>query len=438
MAGKAKRFVSRLTPHTLALVLAGGRGSRLGPLTDWRTKPAVPFGGKLRIIDFTLSNCLNSGVRRICVLTQYKSHSLIQHLMQGWSHLSAELGEFVDIVPAQQWTDDETWYQGTADAVYQSLDIIEAYDPRYVLILAGDHVYSMDYGEMLAAHVDSEADFTIACNSVSLENARNFGVMQVDEAGRVVDFEEKPAKPKPIPGDSGIALTSMGIYAVTADYLRVQLERDAALKHSSHDFGKDLIPHAVAEGHGIQAYRFHNPGSTSAHFWRDVGTIDAYFGANLEMLTEEPPLDLHDPNWPIRTYQPQLPAARFVGAGARCRVENVMISGGCVVEKSNVDTSILYSDVKVRPDCDLQRVLALPGCEIGEGSRLKHVILDNQCRVPPGSVIGEDYREDRERFHITEGGVVVINRAMLGQGEHYKPNIPAAEARKAEDQAFSR
>lgn len=421
MQSTARRYVSRLTHNTLALVLAGGRGSRLGVLTDWRTKPAVPFGGKFRIVDFALSNCLNSGIRRICVLTQYKSHSLIQHLLQGWGGMNAEQGEFVDIIPAQQWLDDESWYQGTADAVFQSLDIIEAYRPEYVLILAGDHIYSMDYGETLAAHVDSKADFTIACNLVPKSEASQFGVMAVDTDERLIDFEEKPAEPKTMPGAPDTCLASMGIYVFSFDYLREQLHRDAADTNSSHDFGKDLIPFALANGDHLRAYPFRLSASGSPSYWRDVGTIDAYYDANLEVLAPEPPIDVNDPNWPIRTYQPQLPAARFVGAGRRCRVEDAMVSGGCVINQSNLDHSLLYSNVKVGEGCDLQGVLALPGCEIGANCRLKRVILDNGCIVPDGTVIGEDYRKDRERFEITDRGIVLVNREMLGQDVGYLP-----------------
>ncbi len=419
MSNTARRFVSRLTHNTLTLILAGGRGSRLGVLTDWRTKPAVPFGGKFRIIDFTLSNCLNSGIRRIGVLTQYKSHSLIQHLLQGWSRLSAEQGEFIDIIPAQQWLDDESWYQGTADAVFQCLDIMEAYKPEYVLILAGDHIYAMDYGETLAAHVSSNADFTIACNPVSKEEARQFGVLRVDETDRVIEFAEKPADPKTMPGAPDTALASMGIYVFSFDYLRQQLQRDALDESSSHDCGNDLIPFALANGHHIQAYPFRTSASNGAGYWRDIGTIDAYYEASLEVLSAEPPIDIYDRNWPIRTYQPQLPAARFVGAGQRCRVEDAMVSGGCVIDKSSLDHSLLYSNVKVGEGCDLQGVLALPGCEIGAGCRLKGVILDNGCVVPEGTVIGEDSRVDMQRFDVSERGVVVVNRKMLGQGTGY-------------------
>ncbi len=424
MQNNAKRFVSRLTQNALALILAGGRGSRLGVLTDWRAKPAVPFGGKFRIVDFTLSNCLNSGIRRMCVLTQYKSHALIQHLLRGWSGLNAEQGEFVDIIPAQQWLDDESWYQGTADAVFQCLDIIEGYKPEYVLILAGDHIYAMDYGETLAAHVDSNADFTIACNPVPKGEASQFGVMQVDDTLRLIDFAEKPDDPKTLPGEPDLALVSMGIYVFSFDYLYEQLHRDAQDKSSSHDFGKDLIPFALANGDHLQAYPFRTSATGGASYWRDVGTIDAYYEANLEVLSANPPIDIYDASWPIRTYQPQLPAARFVGAGKRCRVEDAMVSGGCLVDKSDLDRSLLYSNVKVGEGCDLQGVLALPGCEIGSGCRLKHVILDNGCVVPAGTVIGEDSRKDRQRFHITERGVVVVSREMLGQEAGYLPTFP--------------
>ncbi len=425
MPNSAKRFVSRLTQDTLAIILAGGRGSRLGVLTDWRTKPAVPFGGKFRIIDFTLSNCLNSGIKRICVLTQYKSHALIQHLLQGWGRLSAEQGEFIDIIPAQQWLDDESWYQGTADAVYQCLDIIEAYKPEYVLILAGDHIYAMDYGEALAAHVSGNADFTIACNLVSREDASQYGVMQVDETDRLIDFAEKPDDPKTLPGEPEVALASMGIYVFPFEYLRKQLRRDAADTSSSHDFGKDLIPFALANGDRLQVYPFRASATGDPSYWRDVGTIDAYYEANLEFLSAMPPIDIYDPSWPIRTYQPQLPAARFIGAGKRCRVEDVMVSGGCVIDRSNLNRSLLYSNVKVGEDCDLQSVLALPNCEIGAGCRLKRVILDNGCIVADGTVIGEDSSVDRQRFHISERGIVMVNRKMLGQDAGYLPTFAA-------------
>jgi glucose-1-phosphate adenylyltransferase len=424
MYGLATRFVSRLTTNTLALVLAGGRGERLGALTDWRTKPAVPFGGKFRIIDFTLSNCLHSGVRKVCVLTQYKSHSLIQHVMRGWTYLNTERGDFLDIVPAQQWTDDETWFLGTADAVYQSLDIVEGYGVEHVLILAGDHVYNMDYGEMLAEHVNTGADFTVACVSVPVADAANqFGVMEVDETGRIVGFEEKPAVPRPLPDDPTRALASMGIYIASLKYLSNVLREDAADTSSSHDFGKDIIPKTLDGGHHLQAHRFSNPAADSPPYWRDVGTLDAYYQANLELLSPKPPLDLYDPSWPTLTYQPQLPPAHFTDGGQSHSIDDSMVSGGCVIQASRLRHSILFSNVKVHQGCELDSVLALPGCEIGAGSKLTNVVLDNRCEIPEGTVIGANPDSDRQAYHVTENGVVVVNRKLLGQGERYMPGV---------------
>lgn len=412
----------RPTRNTLAVVLAGGRGSRLGVMTDWRTKPAVPFAGKFRIIDFTLSNCLNSDIRKACVLTQYKSHSLIQHLIRGWSFAGIERESFLDLVPAQQWKDEDAWYEGTADAVHQTMDIIEGHDPDYVLILAGDHVYTMDYGAMVATHVESGADFTIACNVVPRNEARDFGVMKVDDRGRVTGFVEKPDDPDPYLGDPSKALASMGIYVISRDYLRDQLIRDAADTASSHDFGKDIIPFALAGGHKLQAHTFENPTGGEA-YWRDVGTIDAFFQANLEQLSPSPPISLHDSTWPIRSYLPSLPPAHLVGEPESNRIGTTMISGGCIVESSSLTRSMLFSNAVVESGCELDGVLALPGCHIGQGCRLTNVILDNQCTVPKGSVIGENLEEDAKRFTVTPGGVVVVNRDMLGQGGRYMPGV---------------
>jgi len=415
---RSARFVSRLTRSTLALVLAGGRGSRLKMLTDWRAKPAVPFAGKYRIIDFTLSNCIHSGVRRISVLTQYKSHSLIRHLMEGWNYLRSEQGEFVELIPAQQWLDEDAWYQGTADAVYQSLDIVQAHSPAFVLILAGDHIYRMDYGEMLAAHVDAAADVTVACNRVPLREAGNFGVMSVNPEWRVTDFHEKPAHPIALPDDPDTALASMGIYIFSTDYLSEQLQRDALSTQSNHDFGHDIIPYAVRNHHRVQAYSMAtHPGGSS--YWRDVGTVDAYYAANLELTGARPPLDLYDPDWPFFTYQPQLPPARFTGDG-ESEFTNSMASGGCVVESSHVNHSVLCSNVKVAANSELDGVLALPDCEIGRGCRLRNVILDNGCRVPAATVIGFDHEADRKRYYRSPGGIVVVNRKMLGQDHAYQ------------------
>jgi glucose-1-phosphate adenylyltransferase len=423
MAAKRPRFVSRLTRDTVALILAGGRGSRLEMLTEWRAKPAVPFGGKFRIIDFSLSNCFNSGVHKVCVLTQYKSHSLIRHIVSGWSAFNYEMGQFVDIIPAQQWVTEEAWFQGTADAVYQSLDIVESYHPRYVLVLAGDHVYKMDYGELLAAHVGSQADMTIACNTVPVAEAKEFGVMTVDANTRITEFSEKPENPAGTPDDPSKALVSMGIYAFSFEYLCEQLKRDAHEKESSHDFGKDVIPHAVENDHRVHTYAFADQSTIDDVYWRDVGTIDAYYKANMELIGASPQLNLYDPHWRIWTYQEQLPPASFVGFdhGTSNFAVNSMVSGGCVIQESTLEQSLLFSGVKVSPGCRLSEVLALPECTIGEKSRLSRVLLDNGCHVPAGSVIGEDAAEDARRFHRTREGVVVVNREMLGQGREYLP-----------------
>ena len=411
------RFVSRITRDTLALVLAGGRGSRLKMLTDWRAKPAVPFGGKFRIIDFALSNCVNSGVRRVQVFTQYKSHTLIRHLQRGWNILSHETGEFVELVPAQQWVDEDTWYEGTADAVYQGLDIIAANEPEYVLILAGDHVYKMDYGEMLAAHVGSGADFTIGCYTVALAEASNFGVMAVDDQYRINSFREKPERPVSLPNDPDAALVSMGIYVFSFEYLRENLLRDAGNQNSNHDFGKDIIPYAVRKGHHVQAYPFFEADVGNA-YWRDVGTIDAYYQSNMELLHSDSPLDLYNPGWRILTYQEQLPPAQFTGSSGE--FSNSMVSGGCVMHSAFVENSLLSSNVLAQEKSQLRSALVLPGCQIGRGARLNKVLLDNGCVVPDGMVIGEDPELDSQRFHRTEEGVVVVSRKMLGQERRYQ------------------
>jgi glucose-1-phosphate adenylyltransferase len=426
MPSAEARYISRLTRKTLAVVLAGGRGSRLGVLTDWRTKPAVPFAGKFRIIDFTLSNCLNADIRKVCVLTQYMSHSLIQHLMKGWTFLNSEHQYFLDLVPAQQWRDEDSWYEGTADAVHQSLDIITGYGPEYILILAGDHVYTMDYGAMLATHMESKADFTIACKTVPVADATEFGVMKVDESGRIVGFQEKPKKPEPLPEDESQALISMGIYVAPPPFLSEQLNHDAANADSTHDFGQDVIPYMLANGHHIQSHTFTSPTEEEA-YWRDVGTIDAFFQANLEQLSPPYPINFHDPAWPILTHHPQLPPAHLIGEPGSCHFGSSMISAGCIVDSSSLTNSMLYSNVTVDAGCKLDGVLALPGCRIGAGSRLTNVILDNQCQVPVGTLIGEAPAKDAERFVVTPGGVTVVNREMLGQGVQYMPGVMPQE-----------
>ena len=422
MKSTGARFVSRLTNNTMALVLAGGRGERLGVLTDWRTKPAVPFGGKYRIIDFTLSNCMHSGINKVCVLTQYKSHSLIRHLTEAWTKINSERGDFLDIVPAQQWTDNETWFQGTADAVFQSLDIIESYGPDYVIILAGDHIYKMDYGEMLAEHVNTGADFTVACMTVDVAKAaKQFGVIEVNEHGQIVDFEEKPVSPKTLPGNENKTLVSMGIYVVSLQYLASCVKEDASKVSSKHDFGRDVIPAGLKRGDHFHAHEFQNPTDNKSPYWRDVGTIDGYYSANMELIDENPPLDLYDSVWSTVTHQRQLAPSLFRCSGNDGAIESSMVSGGCIIINSKVRRSILFSDVKVDEGCYLDGVLALPGCRIGAGSRLQNVILDNRCDVPPGTTAGYDAASDSEKYDITNDKIVVINRRMLGQGLSYNP-----------------
>ncbi len=429
---KSARFVSRLTRQTQALILAGGRGSRLEMLTDWRAKPAVPFGGKFRIIDFALSNCLNSGIRKIGVLTQYKSHMLIRHLMEGWNTLNNDYGEFLDILPAQQWLEDESWYLGTADAIYQSLDIIDARHQEYVLVLAGDHVYRMDYGEMLAAHVENDADVTVGCDIVPIGEASEFGIMEVDRNDRVVGFEEKPESPKPWPDDPDHALVSMGLYVFSKDYLHRTLQADAQKPKSSHDFGKDLLPAAVGDGDRVFAFPL-DRAAPGRPYWRDVGTIDSYYRANLELIGDDPPLDLYDPHWPIFTNLQQSPPARFTDHGPEggVHLRDCIVSNGCRVADSIIEESLLFNDCLVDKHCRLNRVLALPGCRIGKSCDLSNVLLDNGCQVPEGTVIGRDPAADAERFHVTGSGVVVVNRAMLGQEHGYL--LPQNDTRTVRD-----
>ena len=413
------RFVSRLTRETLALILAGGRGSRLKHLTMWRAKPAVPFGGKFRIIDFPLSNCVNSGIRRIGVLTQYKAHSLIVHIQRGWSFLRGEFGEFVEILPAQQRI-ETSWYAGTADAVYQNLDIIRGHRPTYVLILAGDHIYKMDYGAMIAHHVEQQADLTVGCIEVPLEKARAFGVMSVDEEGRIVRFTEKPADPEPMPGKPDVALASMGIYVFNTPFLFEQLIKDADTPGSTHDFGRDIIP-SVIERYRVVAYPFRDVQKGAQAYWRDVGTVDAFWEANLELIGVTPELNLYDEDWPIWTYQQQLPPAKFVfdEPGRRGVAIDSMVSGGCVISGATVRHSLLFSNVRVHSYAEVTDAVVLPDVDIGRHARVRRAVIDKGCRIPPGTVIGEDPEEDARRFHVTEGGVVLVTPDMLGQRLHY-------------------
>jgi glucose-1-phosphate adenylyltransferase len=413
------RFVSRLTRDTLALILAGGRGSRLKQLTLWRAKPAVPFGGKFRIIDFPLSNCLNSGIRRVGVLTQYKAHSLLQHIQRGWTFLRGEFGEFVEILPAQQRI-ESSWYAGTADAVYQNLDIIRSHAPEYVLILAGDHIYKMDYGPMIAQHVEDGADMTVGCLEVDLDKARSFGVMTTDGDGRVRGFNEKPESPQPMPGREDVALASMGIYVFNTGFLFEQLIKDADNPRSSHDFGHDIIPGIISQ-YRVFAYPFRDVQSGQQAYWRDVGTVDAFWEANLELIGVTPELNLYDQDWPIWTYQEQMPPAKFVfdDEDRRGMAVDSMVSGGCLISGATVRHSLLFSNVKVNSYSVLQHAFVLPDVEIARRCRIQNAVIDKGCRIPSGTVIGEDPNEDAKRFHVTPGGVVLVTPEMMGQELHH-------------------
>ena len=419
----ALRFVSRLTKNTYAMVLAGGRGSRLYQLTDWRAKPAVPFGGKFRIIDFVLSNCVNSGIRRIGIATQYKSHSLIRHIQYGWSFLNGQFGEFVNLLPAQQRTDEIHWYQGTADAVYQNMDILREANPDFVLILAGDHVYKMDYGKLLAFHVENKADMTVACLEVPVADATAFGVMGVDEHSRVIEFHEKLANPPHMPGKPDKSLASMGIYVFNTRFLFEQLIRDADDPHSAHDFGKDLIPYMVPR-YRVFAQSFEQScvgmGNGKESYWRDVGTIDAYWEANMELIKVIPDLNMYDQEWPIWTHQEQLPPAKFVfdDDGRRGMAIDSLVSGGCIISGSTVRRSVLFSDVRVDEYCNIEDSVLLPKVNIGCNVMLKRVIVDKSCIIPDGLEVGVNPAEDRKRFHVSPNGVTLITPEMLGQKVH--------------------
>lgn len=416
------RFVSNLTKNSVALILAGGRGSRLSDLTSHRAKPAVPFGGKFRIIDFPLSNCINSGIRRVGVLTQYKSHSLIRHIQRGWSFLRGEFNEYVDLLPASQQSGTGDWYKGTADAVYQNLDILRSSNAEYVVILAGDHIYKMDYGQMLACHVKNNADMTVACINVPLEEAKGFGVMAVDDADKIIEFAEKPANPKHMPGDATQALASMGIYVFNAGFLYDQLMRDAEDESSTHDFGGDMIPYLISRAR-VYAHRFENScvgARNNLHYWRDVGTVDAYWQANMELTRVIPELNMYDNVWPIWTYQEQLPPAKFVfnDDDRRGEATDSIVSGGCLISGSRVNASVLFSNVRVHSYCEIEGAVILPNAVIHRHAKLKNVVIDKGVHVPEGMEIGFDLAADKKRFHVSEKGTVLVTREMLGQ---YRP-----------------
>jgi glucose-1-phosphate adenylyltransferase len=407
----------RLPQRAIALVLAGGRGSRLKQLTDIRSKPAVFFGGKFRIIDFVLSNCMNSGLRRIGVLTQYKSHSLLRHLQRGWAFLKPEMNEFIDLLPAQQRIDETSWYRGTADAIYQNLDIVRSHRPDYIVVLAGDHIYKMDYERMLADHAASGLGCTVGCIEVPREEAGDFGVMAVDESRRIIDFVEKPLDPPPMPGQPELSLASMGIYVFTAEYLYELLARDMADPQSVHDFGRNVIPQAVADGQA-----FAHPFSMSCvqtkpergSYWRDVGTIDAYWAANIDLTATDPELNLYDTDWPIWTYQEQLPPAKFVHnhEDRRGMAIESMVSGGCIIS-GQLERSLLFSNCRVHSWSKVAWSVLLPSVEIGRHARVSYAVIDRGCSIPEGMVIGEDPELDAQRFHRSESGIVLVTQPML-------------------------
>lgn len=419
MDQKSPRFISNLTRNTLALIMAGGRGERLKQLTQWRAKPAVPFGGKFRIIDFPLSNCINSGIRRIGVLTQYKSHSLNLHIQKGWGHLRGEFGEFVELLPAQQRI-EASWYAGTADSIYQNLDIIRSHSPEFVLILAGDHIYKMDYGEMLAKHVESNADVTVGCIEVDINKASSFGVMGVDDHHRIHSFTEKPEKPDAIPGKEDKSLCSMGIYVFNKDLLFELLIRDADTPNSSRDFGNDIIPAAI-EKYKVVAFPFIVANSSIQAYWRDVGTVDAFWEANLELIGVTPELNLYDEEWPIWTNQEQLPPAKFIfdSDERRGMAVDSMVSGGCIISGAHVCHSLLFSHVCISSYTKIDSSVILPDVNIGKNCRIFHAIIDKQCNIPDGTIIGKNLEDDKKRFYVSPNGVVLVTPDMLGQDAHY-------------------
>ncbi len=419
----APRFVSALTRATFAVLLAGGRGSRLHQLTDWRAKPAVPFGGKFRIIDFTLSNCVNSGVKRVAVATQYKAHSLIRHLQRGWSFLEGRFDEFIDIVPAAQQVSENSWYQGTADAVYQNLNIIRRSAPEFVLVVSGDHIYKMDYGRMIAEHAARNADLSVACVEVPLAEASQFGVMGIDADARVQRFAEKPVAPDPMPGSTDTALASMGVYVFNTAFLFEQLLRDAHEPRSSRDFGKDILPYSVPR-YRVFAHRFANScvgaRPEGKAYWRDVGTVDAYWEANMELTKVTPELNLYDRDWPIWTWQEQLPPAKFVfdDDDRRGMAVDSLVSGGDVISGSTVRRSLLFSNVRVNSYSTIDDSVILPDVEIGRNVVLRRCVIDKGAVIPEGAQIGVHAQADRQRFHVTARGVTLVTPEMLGQTLH--------------------
>ncbi len=399
--------------ETIALVLAGGAGTRLKSLTQKHAKPAVNFAGKYRTIDFSLTNCLHSGLRRISILTQYKSHSLNTHIQHGWNFLRPELNEYVELLPAQQRVKSE-WYAGTADAVFQNIDIIAAQEPRYVMILAGDHVYKMDYRDMLQQHIRTKAMLTIGCVEVPLHKAREFGVMEIDNQNRVIGFEEKPARPKPVHARSDQALASMGIYVFSWPFLRIVLQRDAEDSTSNHDFGKNIIP-SLIDTAPVFAHCFKDKLTGCPGYWRDVGTIDGYFDAHMELLAMRSPFELFDSHWPVLTYQPQLPPTQFThdDEGRSGFAMDSIICDGCLITGAQVKRSVISPNVRIGGDTQIENAIILPNVEIGRHCKLRNVIVDQGCRLPEGTVIGQDQAHDRRTYHVSAAGVTVVSAELL-------------------------
>ncbi len=410
-----RRYVSRITRHTLAVIMAGGRGERLKHLTDHRCKPATPFGGKFRIIDFVLSNCVNSGIRRVSIMTQYKAHSLIQHIQRGWGYLRGEFDEFVEVIPAQQQLGN-SWYRGTADSLYQNLQIIRLHHPRHVLVLAGDHIYKMDYGPMLASHVEKRADITVGVVEVPREQATAFGVMSVDPDYRITKFSEKPKEPEGIPGREQFALGSMGIYVFKANLLYRLLEEDAKRLDTNHDFGRNIIPAALGSLK-VFAYPFTDSNTRVQHYWRDVGTVDAFYEANMELVAVDPELNIYDDHWPIWTYQRQYPPAKFVldEDGRRGMAVNSMVSGGCIISGAHVNQSLLFSNVRIDERSYIEHAVIFPDVRIGSGSIIKRAIVDTGAVVPPDTHIGVNPEEDARRFYMSENGIALVTRDMAAR-----------------------
>ncbi|MDG1733214.1 MAG: glucose-1-phosphate adenylyltransferase [Thalassotalea sp.] len=411
----SNRYISNLTRDTYALILAGGRGSRLYELTDWRAKPATFFGGKFRIIDFPLSNCINSGIRKVGIATQYKSHSLIRHINRAWGHFKKEMGESVEILPASQRY-GEGWYEGTADAVFQNIDIIRHELPKYVMILSGDHVYRMDYGDLIAKHVETGADMTVCCIEVPTEEAAGaFGVMTVDESNKVCRFDEKPEQPSQVPGKPGVTLASMGNYVFNTEFLFEQLKRDHEKEGSSGDFGHDIIPEII-KSHNVFAFPFQDPDTGGQPYWRDVGTLDSFWQANMELVSAEPQLNMYDPKWPIWTYQEQTAPAKFVWdeENRRGSAINSTVSGGCIVSGATVKESLLFSQVRVNSFSYIEKSVILPGAIIGRNTKIIKAIIDRSVQIPVDMQIGVNHDDDRANgFRVTEQGVVLVTREMI-------------------------